>query len=162
MVYAYKRMVVTRRSSKPDGIAGEYHDHRSDQSKKTQYNDPVTYQMHLSKCYCQRRNPMKTEYSSEDYTGVLVNMLANMCPDFYGQAVALENQKKVLYVEVLHTIYRMLEASLLWYKTFIKDLEGIGVEFILYNPCVANKKVQGLQTDSTVPCGRPEVESQLT
>jgi hypothetical protein len=39
----------------------------------------------------------------------------------------------------------MLEAALLWYKTFRKDLEDIGFVFNPYNPCVANKKVQRLQ-----------------
>jgi hypothetical protein len=57
----------------------------------------------------------------------------------------LENRKKGLYVEVLKAIYGMLEAALLWYKTFRKDLEDIGFVFNPYNPCVANKKVQGLQ-----------------
>jgi hypothetical protein len=39
----------------------------------------------------------------------------------------------------------MLEAALLWYKTFRKDLEDIGFIFNPYNPCMANRKVQGLQ-----------------
>jgi hypothetical protein len=37
------------------------------------------------------------------------------------------------------------EAALLWYKTFRKDLEDNGFVFNPYGPCVANKKVQGLQ-----------------
>jgi hypothetical protein len=45
----------------------------------------------------------------------------------------------------LKAIYGMLEAALLWYKTFRKDLEDIGFIFNPYYPCVANKKVQGLQ-----------------
>jgi hypothetical protein len=57
----------------------------------------------------------------------------------------LENLKKVLYAEVLKAIYGMLEAALLWYKTFRKDLEDIGFIFKPYDPCVANKKVQGSQ-----------------
>jgi hypothetical protein len=59
--------------------------------------------------------------------------------------VVLENGKKVLYVEMLRTIYGMLEAALLWYKKFRKDLEEIGFVFDLYNPCVANKRVKGSQ-----------------
>jgi hypothetical protein len=55
-------------------------------------------------------------------TGVLVDMLVYINPELYGPAVVLENQKKVLYVEVLKAIYGMLEAALLWYKTFRKDL----------------------------------------
>jgi hypothetical protein len=57
----------------------------------------------------------------------------------------LENCKKVLYVEALKAIYGMLKAALLWYKTFRKDLKDIGFIFNLYDPCVANKSVQGSQ-----------------
>jgi hypothetical protein len=39
----------------------------------------------------------------------------------------------------------MLDAALLWYKTFRKDLKDNGFIFNLYDPCVANKKVQGSQ-----------------
>jgi Reverse transcriptase (RNA-dependent DNA polymerase) len=78
-------------------------------------------------------------------TGVLVNMLVDINPELYGPAVVLENRKKVLYVEVLKAVYGMLEAALLWYKTFRKDLEDIGFIFNPYDPCVANRKVQGSQ-----------------
>jgi hypothetical protein len=78
-------------------------------------------------------------------TGVLVDMLVDISLELYRPAVVLENRKKVIYIEVLKAIYGMLEAALLWYKTFRKDLEDIGFIFNPYNPCVANKKVQGLQ-----------------
>jgi hypothetical protein len=72
-------------------------------------------------------------------------MLVNINPELYGPALVLENRKKVLYAEVLKAIYGMLEAALLWYKTFRKDLKDIGFVFNPNNPCVANKKVQGSQ-----------------
>jgi hypothetical protein len=78
-------------------------------------------------------------------TGMLVDMLVDINPELYGPAVVLENRKKVVYVEVLKAMYGMLEAALLWYKTFRKDLEDIGFIFNPYVPCVANKKVQGSQ-----------------
>jgi hypothetical protein len=78
-------------------------------------------------------------------TGVLVGMLVDKNPELYGPAVVLENQKKVLYVEVMKAIYGMLKAALLWYKTFTKNLEDSGFIFNPYNPCVANKKVLGSQ-----------------
>jgi hypothetical protein len=78
-------------------------------------------------------------------TGVLDDMLAYISPELYGPAVVLENRKRVLYVEVLKAIYGMLEAALLWYKTFRKDLEDIGFIFNPYDPCVASRKVQGSQ-----------------
>jgi hypothetical protein len=77
--------------------------------------------------------------------GVLVDMLVDINPESYGPAVVLENRKKVVYVEVLKAIYGMLEAALLWYKKFRKDLEDNRFVFNPYGPCVANKKVQGLQ-----------------
>jgi hypothetical protein len=76
-------------------------------------------------------------------TGVQVDMLVDINPELYGPAIVMENCKKVLYVEVLKAIYGMLEAALLWYKTF--DLEDIGFVFNPYDPCVVSKKVQGLQ-----------------
>jgi hypothetical protein len=51
----------------------------------------------------------------------------------------------VLYVEVLKAIYGMLEAALLWYKIFRKDLEDVRFVFNPCDPCMANKKVQGSQ-----------------
>jgi hypothetical protein len=39
----------------------------------------------------------------------------------------------------------MLMASLLWYKKFRGDLEGIGFEFNPYDPCVANRIVSQKQ-----------------
>jgi hypothetical protein len=78
-------------------------------------------------------------------TGVLVNMLVHKNPELYVPAVVLKNRKKVLYVEVLRAIYDMLEAALLWYKTFRKDLADNGFIFNPYDPCVAHKKVQGSQ-----------------
>jgi hypothetical protein len=78
-------------------------------------------------------------------TGVLVGMLVNKNPELYLPAVVLENRKKFLCVEVLKAIYGMLKAALLWYKTFTKNLEDTGFIFNPYDPCMANKKVQGSQ-----------------
>jgi hypothetical protein len=78
-------------------------------------------------------------------TGVLAGILVDINPELYGPAVVMENRKKVIYVEVLKAIYGVLEAALLWYKTFRKDLKDNGFIFNPYDPCVANKKVQGSQ-----------------
>jgi len=39
----------------------------------------------------------------------------------------------------------MLQAALLWYKKFRSGLESIGYEFNPYDPCVANKMIDGKQ-----------------
>ena len=49
-------------------------------------------------------------------TGVLVDILAQLCPELYSPYVVFGNGRKLLYVQVLRAIYGMLQAVLLWYK----------------------------------------------
>ena len=42
-------------------------------------------------------------------------------------------------------LYGMLQSSLLYYKKFRKDLEGIGFIVNPYNPCMANRIINGSQ-----------------
>eukprot|EP00980_Cylindrotheca_fusiformis_P020484 scaffold7541_cov93-Cylindrotheca_fusiformis.AAC.1 len=72
-------------------------------------------------------------------TGVMVPMLTQLAPDVYESFVVRENGREVIYVKVLKAIYGMLEAALLWYKRFRKDLESIGFRFNNYDSCVANR-----------------------
>ena len=78
-------------------------------------------------------------------TGVLVHLMVKIAPEVYGPYVIYENGKRVLYVAVLKALYGMLVASLLWYSKFKKDLEGLGFVFNPYDPCIANKIVNGKQ-----------------
>ena len=75
-------------------------------------------------------------------TGKLVDILVNMHPEEYEEYVVYEKSRKVLYVEILQALYGMLEAALLWYNEFRKDLETEEFEFNHYDPCVANKIVR--------------------
>ena len=80
-------------------------------------------------------------------TGDLVDILLSINPDLYSEYVVYENGNKVLYVEVLRAIYGMLIAALLFYRKFKTDLEEHGFQFNPYDPCVANKMINGkLQT----------------
>ena len=45
----------------------------------------------------------------------------------------------------MQALYGMLTVSLLWYKKFRGDLEGIGFEFNPYDPCVCNRTVSKKQ-----------------
>ena len=78
-------------------------------------------------------------------TGVLVDMLVQVDPARYGPYVVYENGRKVLYVQLLRVIYGMIQAALLWYQKFRKDLEGIGFKFNPYDGCVANRTVNKKQ-----------------
>ena len=78
-------------------------------------------------------------------TGVLVNLLVEIAPETYGPYVIFECGKKVLYVELLKAMYGQLIAALLWYNKFRGNLESIGYVFNPYDPCVANKVIEGKQ-----------------
>ena len=77
--------------------------------------------------------------------GKLVDILVNMHPEEYEEYVVYEKSRNVLYIEILQALYGMLEAALLWYNEFRKDLEVEGFEFNNYDPCVANKIVREKQ-----------------
>jgi hypothetical protein len=59
--------------------------------------------------------------------------------------VVYENNSKVLYVQLLKALYGTLQAALLFYQKLKKDLESIGFDINPYNPCVANRIVNGKQ-----------------
>ena len=79
------------------------------------------------------------------FTGRIVDILIKMNPGRYEGFVVYENGKKVIYVEIIRAIYGMIIASMLWYQKFRKDLEEHGFKFNPYDPCVANKMVNGKQ-----------------
>ena len=75
----------------------------------------------------------------------LVEWLLELDPATYATHVVIKKGAKVLHVEILCTIYGMLEASLLWYRKFRTDLEEIKFYFNVYDPCVASQIVSGKQ-----------------
>jgi hypothetical protein len=77
--------------------------------------------------------------------GSLVDILLEICPGVYDEYVIYEGKQKILYVQMLMALYGMMIASLLYYKKFRKDIEGIGFEVNPYDICVANRKVNGKQ-----------------
>jgi hypothetical protein len=76
-------------------------------------------------------------------TGMLVDLLVEIDPARYGPYVVYENGNKTIYVEVLRALYGMLIAALLWYRQFKTDLEKAGFKFNSYDPCIANRRVNG-------------------
>jgi Reverse transcriptase (RNA-dependent DNA polymerase) len=77
--------------------------------------------------------------------GPLVTMLIELDPDLYSPFVVEENGNTVLYVQLLKALYGTLQASLLFYKKLVNDLSGIGFEINPYNPCIANRVINGKQ-----------------
>jgi hypothetical protein len=80
-------------------------------------------------------------------TGILVEMLLDIAHDFYHPFVTTDKKgnKQLLLVQCQNAIYGTMVASLLYYKKFSKSLTDYGFEFNPYDPCVANKQVNGEQ-----------------
>ena len=76
--------------------------------------------------------------------GILVDVLCEMDP-VYGEHVIIENKQKVLYVHITKAIYGLLASAMLFYRRFTQDLIGYGFTINPYDPCVANKQVEGKQ-----------------
>ena len=77
--------------------------------------------------------------------GPLVDLLLELDPATYAPFVVYEGKSKVLYVKMVKALYGLIIASLLYYKKFRKDIEAIGFKVNPYDPCVANRMVQGKQ-----------------
>ena len=95
------------------------------------------------------QTPIPTDEGQErivmKITGALVDLLVEIDPETYGPYVVYEKGRKVIYVQVLRAIYKMLISAVLWCGKFRKDSEGIGFKFNNYDPCIANREVNRLQ-----------------
>jgi Reverse transcriptase (RNA-dependent DNA polymerase) len=78
--------------------------------------------------------------------GVLVDILVTIAPDVY-KSYASTDRKGIrqLVVRCKNALYGTMVASLLFYRKFTKSLTGIGFELNPYDPCVANKMIEGKQ-----------------
>ena len=67
-------------------------------------------------------------------------------PEIYKKYVSVNRKEElVLYVEALNALYGIMKAALLFYIKFVKNLKSNGFELNPYDPCVANKIVDGAQ-----------------
>ena len=76
--------------------------------------------------------------------GVCVDILCEIDPITRDYMVTEGNQK-VLYVHITQTIYRKLVSAMLFYHKLTKALLNYSFKLNPYNPCVANKMVNGEQ-----------------
>jgi hypothetical protein len=78
--------------------------------------------------------------------GPLVDILVSIAPNVYRPYVTVGKKgKKQLLVQCLTALYGTMVASLLYYRKFVKSLKSKGFKFNPYDPCVANKQVNGEQ-----------------
>jgi hypothetical protein len=78
--------------------------------------------------------------------GILVYILVEIAPDVY-KSYVLKDKKglKQLLVQCHNSLYGTMVASLLYYRKFVKSLTDIDFMINPYDPCVANKMIDGEQ-----------------
>jgi hypothetical protein len=87
--------------------------------------------------------------------GPLVDILVSIATNVYGPYVTVGKKgKKQLLVQYLTALYGTMVALLLFHKKFAKSLKSKGFKLNPYDPCVANKQVNGEQLTRVFPCGR--------
>ena len=107
--------------------------------KAKQNRDVVT--LDILNAFVQTRIPKSKDKIIIKICRDLVNILLETCPEVYDNYVFYKgktNNNKIIYVKNLKALYRMLTASILYYKKFVNNFKTIGFELNLYNPCVAN------------------------
>jgi hypothetical protein len=78
--------------------------------------------------------------------GVLVDILVQIARNVYKSYVTTDKKRmKQLLVQCQNALYGTMVASLLYYHKFTKSLMSVGFEINPYDPCVANKIVDGTQ-----------------
>ena len=63
----------------------------------------------------------------------------------YKDFVIFENNTKVIYLRLSRALYGCVQSALLWYHTFVDKLLKDGFQLNKYDPCVANKTINGEQ-----------------
>jgi hypothetical protein len=80
------------------------------------------------------------------YEGDMVDYIVACNPEKYGPFVHITaTGKKLLYVELLKALYGCIKSALLWYRMLAKTLTKLGFKLNPYDPCVANKMINGKQ-----------------
>jgi hypothetical protein len=88
--------------------------------------------------------------SDKDITMILKGRLAKIMeevePNLYRKYISVDAKgSAILYVKMQKAIYGLLRSALLFYKKLMSNLESTGFKLNPYDPCVANKTVNGTQ-----------------
>jgi hypothetical protein len=59
--------------------------------------------------------------------------------------VTFEGNTKVLYMQLNKALYGCMKSAIIWYDTFCDTLKNLGFKLNPYDPCIANKMVNGKQ-----------------
>jgi hypothetical protein len=78
--------------------------------------------------------------------GILAELMVQVAPSIYRKFVTTNKHgKPVLYVQLVKAVYGMMKSALLFYRKLVADLTLLGFTINPYDPCVANKIINGKQ-----------------
>jgi hypothetical protein len=77
-------------------------------------------------------------------TGQTVKIMCDVNSE-WKELVIEENGKKVLYLQLKKALYGCIKSAILWYECFAGQLQKMGFELNPYDPCIANKMINGKQ-----------------
>ena len=76
----------------------------------------------------------------------MADLLIKTAPEIYRKHTIINRKgETVLYIRALNAIYGIMKAALLFYQKFVGDLMMFGFKVNPYDPCVANKTINGKQ-----------------
>jgi hypothetical protein len=100
----------------------------------------------IPNAFIQTRVEDKGDMAMIKIRGVLVDILVKIAPDIYKSYVTTDKKgTKQLLVQCQNVLYGTMVASLLYYCKFTKSLTSVGFKINPYDPCMANKIVDGTQ-----------------
>jgi hypothetical protein len=85
------------------------------------------------------------DYVIMKMVGTLGELMVKINPKLYRQYVILEKGRSVLYLRLQKALYGMMKSALLFHRKLVSELGEMGFEINPYDPCVANKMVNGTQ-----------------
>jgi hypothetical protein len=77
--------------------------------------------------------------------GSLAELMVKTDSKIYQKYVTIETGKQSLYLRLQKALCGMMKSALLFYRKLIKEQKEMGFEINPYDPCMANKLVEGNQ-----------------
>jgi hypothetical protein len=98
----------------------------------------------ISNAFVQARVENEKDMAFIKIRGILVDILVEIAPDVYNSYVSKDKKgMKQLPVQCQNALYDTMVASLLYYRKFVTSLADIDFVINPYDPCVANKTIEG-------------------
>jgi hypothetical protein len=100
----------------------------------------------IPNAFVQTRVENKKDMALIKIRGILVEILVEIAPEAYKSYVSQDKKgNKQLLVQCQNALYRKMVTSILYYRKFVKSLTDISFIINPYDPCVANKIIEGEQ-----------------